>query len=279
VGSFPAHGTIDDDMLIGWMNEMEQFYAANPDIPYAVNLVTHRTNKRYESSLELVVSKKVPLVLSSKGAPGETCKRVHEYGGLVFHDVASRRHAEKALEAGVDGLIAVTDGAGGHCGTINPFGLMNEIRQITDKPIILGGSISTGQDVLAAQTMGATFAYMGTRFICTEEANTKPAWKNAIVESNTAKDILMTSALDGAPSNWIKSSLVEIGIDLVELENTPKGQIYKGAEKVAGRYGDLFSAGHGVAAIKEVLPAKDLVAKLEKEYNAAKEKVKSTIFI
>jgi len=210
VGSFPAHGTIDDDMLIGWMNEMEQFYAANPDIPYAVNLVTHRTNKRYESSLELVVSKKVPLVLSSKGAPGETCKRVHEYGGLVFHDVASRRHAEKALEAGVDGLIAVTDGAGGHCGTINPFGLMNEIRQITDKPIILGGSISTGQDVLAAQTMGATFAYMGTRFICTEEANTKPAWKNAIVESNTAKDILMTSALDGAPSNWIKSSLVEI---------------------------------------------------------------------
>jgi len=277
VGSFPAHFPRTRDELKEWIDEMQVFYNQHSDIPYAVNLVTHRTNKRYEGDLELCVEYKVPLILSSKGAPGETCKRVHEYGGLVFHDVASRRHAEKALEAGVDGLIAVAGGAGGHCGTLNPFGLVNEIRQITDKPIILGGSISTGQDVLAAQAMGATYAYMGTRFICTQEANTKAGWKEAIVGSNTAKDIIMTSALDGAPSNWFKSSLVEIGIDLVELENTPKGQIYKGAEKVKGRYGDIYSAGHGVAAISDVPSVATLVENLEKEYHAAQESLLTTI--
>jgi len=278
VGSFPAHFPRTRETLEEWINQMEEYYQANSDIPYAVNLVTHPTNKRYEGDLELVVSKKVPIVLSSKGAPGETCHKVHEYGGLVFHDVASRRHAEKALEAGVDGLIAVTDGAGGHCGTINPFGLVNEIRQITDKPIILGGSISTGQDVLAAQAMGATYAYMGTRFICTQEAQTKDdGWKNAIVACKTAKDILMTSALDGAPSNWIKSSLENVGVDIKELESTPKGQLYGGADKVQGRYGDIYSAGHGVAAIHDIPYVAELVSNLEKEYQTAKERIRKLL--
>ena len=278
VGSFPAHFPRTRETLREWINQMEDYYQANPAIPYAVNLVTHRSNKRYEGDLELCVEKQVPLILSSKGAPGETCKRAHEYGGLVFHDVASRRHAEKALEAGVDGLIAVSGGAGGHCGTLNPFGLVNEIRQITDKPIILGGSISTGQDVLAAQAMGATYAYMGTRFICTQEAKTKDeGWKNAIVESTTAKDILMTAALDGAPSNWIKSSLVKVGIDLLKLENTPKGELYGGAEKLKGRYGDMYSAGHGVAAIHDIPTVAVLVNNLEKEYQAAKDRMRSIL--
>jgi len=277
VGSFPAHFPRTREQLAEWIDEMEAFYKENPDIPFAVNLVTHRTNKRYEGDLDLCVQRKIPIILSSKGAPGETCRRVHEYGGLVFHDVASRRHAEKALEAGVDGLIAVAGGAGGHCGTINPFGLVNEIRQITDKPIILGGSISTGQDVLAAQAMGATYAYMGTRFICTQEANTKEGWKNAIVESKTGKDIMLTSALDGSPSNWMKKSLVEVGVDLLELENTPKGQLYKGAKKLQGRYGDVYSAGHGTAAINDIPSVAELVDNLEKEYQVAKEQLKTIL--
>lgn len=277
IGSFPAHFPRTRAKLTEWIDEMEVYYKENPSIPFAINLVTHRTNKRYEGDLDLCVERKIPIILSSKGAPGETCRKVHEYGGLVFHDVASRRHAEKALEAGVDGLIAIAGGAGGHCGTLNPFGLVNEIRQITDKPIILGGAISTGQDVLAAQAMGATYAYMGTRFICTQEANTKEGWKTAILESKTAKDIIMTAALDGAPSNWMKKSLVKVGVDLLELENTPKGQIYGDAHKLKGRYGDVYSAGHGVAAINDVPTISELVDKLEQEYQVAKERLQAIL--
>lgn len=278
VGSFPAHFPRTREKLSEWIDEMEAFYKENPAMPFAVNLVTHRTNKRYEGDLDLCVERQIPIILSSKGAPGETCRKVHEYGGLVFHDVASRRHAEKALEAGVDGLIAVAGGAGGHSGTINPFALVNEIRQITDKPIILGGSISTGQDILAAQAMGATYAYMGTRFICTQEASTKnEGWKQAIVESKTGKDIILTSALDGSPSNWMKKSLADVGVDLLALENTPKGQLYDGAKKLQGRYGDIYSAGHGTAAINDIPTVANLVANLEKEYEAAKIKLKAIL--
>lgn len=273
VGSFPAHFPRTREQLSAWIDEMEVFYEENPSTPYAVNLVVHHTNKRYEGDLELCVERKVPIILSSKGAPGETCRKVHEYGGLVFHDVASRRHAEKALEAGVDGLIAVAGGAGGHCGTLNPFALVNEIRQITDTPIILGGAIATGRDILAAQAMGATFAYIGTRFICTQEASAKEGWKAAIVESNTGKDIIMTSALDGAPSNWMRKSLVDVGVDLLELENTPKGQIYKGVSRVQGRYGDIYSAGHGLAAINDIPTVSELITRLESEYKSAKDRL------
>lgn len=270
IGSFPAHFPRTRETLSNWLSQMDDFYKAHPAIPYAVNLVVHHTNKRFEGDLQLCIAQKVPIILSSKGAPGTVCKYVQEYGGLVFHDVASRRHAEKAIAAGVDGLIAVAGGAGGHTGSLNPFALVNEIRAITDKPIILGGSISKGKDILAAQAMGATFAYMGTRFICTQEATVSTAYKEAILASQSGTEILTSAALDGAPANWMKKSLVKAGLDLTEIENTPKGQLYAQG-RLKGRYTNIFSAGHGVGAINDIPTVAQLIQQLSNEYEAAKQ--------
>jgi nitronate monooxygenase len=174
LGSFPAHGTRGREVFEQWLIEIDASRRRFVDLgerpaPFAVNLVVHATNARYQGDLELCVKHRVPVVLSSKSAPGEVVARVHDYGGLVFHDIASQRHAEKALEAGVDGLIAVCGGAGGHTGTINPFALLNEVRGLFDGPVVLAGGMTTGRDVLAAQAMGADFAYLGTRFIATTE--------------------------------------------------------------------------------------------------------------
>ncbi|MEM1231360.1 MAG: nitronate monooxygenase, partial [Pseudomonadota bacterium] len=175
IGSYPAHSTRTRDVFKEWLLETEAALKAAEDngeqpAPFAVNLVVHSSNARMEGDLELVIEHQVPIVLTSKGAPDDVFKAIHEYGGVAFHDVASARHAEKAVEAGADALIAVAGGAGGHCGTINPFALVNEIRQVTDKPIILAGGLTCGQDLLAAEAMGASMAYMGTRFIATEES-------------------------------------------------------------------------------------------------------------
>lgn len=206
MGSFPAHATRTRQILEDWLDEIERGHAAlkaaNPHAriaPYAVNLVTHETNPRMAGDLEACERRRVPVVLTSKSAPREVVVRVHAYGGIVLHGVATIRHAEKALEAGVDGLICVSQGAGGHTGSIGPFGLVNEVRRIWNGPIVLAGGMTTGRDVLAAEAMGADFAYLGTRFIATDEALAPDAYKQMLLRAN-ASELFYSTAVDGAPS-------------------------------------------------------------------------------
>lgn len=269
IGSFPAHSTRTREIFKDWLDEMEAGAAEldNP-APYAVNLVVHPTNERMPGDMDICEQYKVPIVLTSKGAPKDAFSRIHDWGGVAFHDVASARHAEKAAEAGADALIAVCGGAGGHTGTINPFALVNEIREVTDKPIILSGGMSTGQDILAAQAMGATYAYMGTRFIACKETLADARYAQTLIDS-TSKDIFFTAALDGAPANWVTPTLIEAGVDLNELATTIPGEIMASG-KVAERYSKVLSAGHGVAMVKQVESAVDLCVQLKAEYEAAK---------
>jgi len=274
IGSFPAHSTRSREVFHAWLDEIEaglaHVRATEPDArmaPYAVNLVTHRTNERLAGDLELCVRYRVPVVLTSKGAPTDAIDRIHDYGGIVLHDIASRRHAEKAIAGGVDGLIVVTQGAGGHTGRINPFALMNEVRAIYDGPLALAGCISTGRDILAAQAMGADCAYIGTRFIATEESIAPPAHK-AMVVSEGASDVLETAALDGAPASFLVRSLVEAGVDLAALHVTPPGEVIATGEG-GRRWRDLWSAGQGVGAVRQVVPVRALARQLKLEYQAA----------
>ncbi|MGL5838330.1 MAG: NAD(P)H-dependent flavin oxidoreductase [Sphingorhabdus sp.] len=274
VGSFSAHSTRTREGFSEWLADMEtglsdmRAQGLTP-APYAVNLVVHPTNQRAEGDLELCIAHKVPIILTSKGAPGDIFAQIHDYGGIIFHDVASARHAEKALAARADGLIAVCGGAGGHTGTVNPFALVNELRALTDKPIILAGAISTGRDILAARTMGADLCYMGTRFIATPESMAPDGYREMLVTAS-ASDILFTAALDGAPANFLIPSLEASGIDVPALIRTPPGDIIS-AQEAKARYKSIWSAGHGVGAVTAILPASDIVDQLVQEYAAAKD--------
>ena len=274
VGSFPAHCTRTKEVFEDWLCEAENALAeaeANGErpAPLAVNLVVHPSNARMEGDLEIIVRHKVPIVLTSKGAPDEIFEKIHDYGGITMHDVASARHAEKAVAAGADAVIAVAGGSGGHCGTINPFALVNEIREVTDKPIILAGGMSSGKDILAAQAMGATYAYMGTRFIATEESGAPEEYNRAVIEGK-ATDIFMSAALDGAPANWYAPSLVKAGIDLAELAATRPGEIITSDGQSKMRYKGIWSMGHGIGATKQVMSASTLIQQLVDEYNVAR---------
>lgn len=270
MGSFPAHSTRTLDEFAEWLDDMERGLSEmeNPG-PWAVNLVVHKTNTRMESDLDLCVKAKVPVILTSKGAPTDVFEQIHDYGGLAFHDVASARHAEKAAEAGADALIAVSQGAGGHTGTINPFALLNEIREVTDKPIILAGCVSTGRDLLAAQAMGATYAYMGTRFLAAKDNNAGEDYRQLAVDS-TSKDIFYSAALDGAPANWITSTLIDNGIDLNELATTAPGEVMA-AGKVKERYSKVRSAGQGVAVVKRIEATDAICEQVISEYLTARD--------
>lgn len=276
MGSFPAHSTRTREGFVEWLDEMERGLDAieNP-APWAVNLVVHPTNARMEGDLELCIERKVPVVLTSKGAPDEVFGRIHDYGGVAFHDIASARHAEKAAEAGADALIAVCGGAGGHTGTINPFALVNEVRQVTDKPIILSGALSTGSDILGAQALGADMAYMGTRFIATEECLSDQHTQEMMIDCS-AKDVLFSAALDGAPANWLIPSLINEGIDPDELLAVKPGM--KVENKAAqARYSKIKSAGHGVGMIKSVERTADLCDRLIAEYAEAQDRMRKQL--
>ncbi len=280
IGSFPAHSTRTREIFADWLLETETALAeleaaGKTPAPYAVNLVVHNSNLRMRGDLDLCIKHRVPIILTSKGAPNDVFDEIHAYGGLAFHDVASQRHAEKALAAGADALIAVCGGAGGHTGTINPFALVNEIREITDKPIILAGAMTTGQDILAAEAMGAALVYMGTRFIATEESLAPTAYREALINGK-ANDVYFTAALDGAPANFLTPSLIAAGVDMQKLAITPPGEIIS-AQKMKGRYMGIWSAGHGVGAIREVVSASSLCAQIIAEYDAAKQSFASKI--
>ena len=275
VGSFPAHSTRNRETLIEWLDEIDEGMGAmrsagqNP-APYGVNLVVHASNARYEGDLAVCKEREVAVVLTSKGAPEEAFQEIHGWGGIAFHDVASPRHAEKALDAGADGLIAVCGGAGGHTGTINPFALVSEIRAMTDAPIIVAGGINHGRSILAAQAMGGDLAYVGTHLIAADESRANDDYREHLIAC-ASKDVFLSAALDGAPANWLIPSLERAGIDIDELAVTRPGEIVTSSgDKVSKRYNGVWSAGHGVGAITESRPVGEIVDQLAEEYEAAK---------
>ena len=272
MGSFPAHTTRSGEELEDWLIAMAEGVVklakegAEKVGHYGVNLVVSSGNQRMDQDLDLCIKHEVPIILTSKGAPGEVVDAVHAYGGLVFHDIGTARHAEKALDAGADGLIAVCGGAGGHCGTLNPFALVNEVRQMTDKAIVLAGAITTGRDILAAQVMGADLVYMGTRFINTEESGAVEGYQEMIIEA-TATDIFYGTLTD-APSNVLAPCLIRAGVTLDQIRRQDNDAILVVAER-RKRWKDIWSAGHGVGVIHDILTVKSLCDRLKKEYASA----------
>lgn len=274
VGTFPALNGRSTDDFEAMLKEVTSELAAYEKetgikpAPFGVNLIVNKTNPRVMPDLQLCIKYKVPLVITSLGAVKDLVDAVHSYGGLVFHDIVKKRHAEKAAEAGVDGLICVAAGAGGHAGLANPFALLAEIKSFFKGAILLAGSIDTGNDVLAAQIMGADFAYMGTRFIATEECVAVEEYKQMLVESSI-DDIIYTAGVSGVPANFLKPSIVKAGIDLSQKKEEDFSQL---TGENAKAWKDIWSAGHGTAGINSILSVKDLVQQLKDEYKAALEK-------
>ena len=270
LGSFPALNQRESSGFKAWLEEIAAGLKAD-SAPYAVNLIVHGSNPRLQADLAICVEHKVPVVITSLGAVKEVVDAVHSYGGLVFHDVTTRRHAEKAAEAGVDGLIAVAAGAGGHAGTWSPFALIAEIRQFFDKTLLLSGCLNHGHEVLAAQLLGADLAYMGTRFIATRESNADADYKQMILDARAA-DIVHTPAVSGVPASFMRQSLEKAGYDLARLQD--KGDVNYG-EKLkpisdeAKAWKTVWSAGQGVGGIADVPSVAELVARLDAEYRAA----------
>lgn len=262
LGTFPALNQRTTDGFDEWLTEIEGRLAKEDDpAPYGVNLIVHQSNPRVQADLEVCIKHKVPLIITSLGAVPELVQAVQSYGGRVFHDVIKPRHAQKAAQAGVDGLIAVCAGAGGHAGLLSPFGFLPEIRKFFGGTLVLSGAISTGAHVAAARAMGADLAYIGTRFIATDEAMVPDAQKEMVVATGT-DDILYTPKISGVAANFMKPSLVAAGLDPDDLAD--HGPMDMAAEAKAWK--DTWSAGHGVAAIDDILPAADLCDRLIAEY-------------
>lgn len=281
IGSFPALNARPAEVLEEWLKrittELEDYKAKHPDkpvAPFAVNQIVHHSNDRLQHDVEMCVKYKVPIVITSLRAPNEVVDAVHSYGGIVLHDVINIRHAKKALEAGVDGLILVCAGAGGHAGTLSPFALVSEVRKFFDGPIALSGSIAHGRHVLAAQAIGADFAYIGTRFIATQEANAMPDYKQMLVDS-AAGDIVYSSLFTGVHGNYLKKSIEKAGLDPDNLPEADKTTMSfgSGGSSKSKAWRDIWGAGQGVGLIDDVPSVADLVARLKREYDAARDEL------
>lgn len=297
VGTFPALNQRTSEGFEHWLVEIKarlsewEAQTGSKAAPFGVNLIVHKSNPRWQADLAICVKHEVPLVITSLGAVADLVDAVHAYGGLVFHDVVNARHAKKAAAAGVDGLIAVCNGAGGHAGTTSPFALTAEIRQFFSKTLILAGSLSHGRDIAAAEAMGADMAYMGTRFLATKEANVTEAYQQMLIASQ-ASDIVYTPRISGVNANFMRQSIENAGIDPMDL--SPKEELDFGseldaagalsdtqtpAEKKAWR--DIWSAGQGVGSIQQVQTAGELVHQLVTEYHttiAALQRRRSALF-
>jgi nitronate monooxygenase len=277
VGSFPALNARPEAQLDDWLAEITETLATHDakypealSAPFAVNQIVHKSNKRLEHDLMMCVKYKVPIVISSLGAVPEVNAAIHSYGGLVLHDIISVRHAHSAINKGADGLIAVAAGAGGHAGPLSPFALIQEIREWFGGPLLLSGSIATGGAILAAQAMGADMAYIGSPFIATKEARAVDDYKNMIVESN-AKDIVYSNYFTGIPGNYLKPSIAKSGMDPDNLpEADPSKMDFDGAKDGAKAWKDIWGAGQGIGAVKSIMPVSELIAKMSREYEAAK---------
>lgn len=280
IGAFPALNARKEDELESWLKnisqELEAFKKNNPEkkvAPYAVNQIVHQSNTRLKIDVEMCVKYKAPIVITSLRPPAEVVEAVHSYGGLVFHDVINMRHAKKAISQGVDGIIAVCAGAGGHAGTISPFALIKEIKDIFDGFVILSGSMSNGRDVLAAECIGADLAYMGTRFIATKEANAVDEYKDMIIDSD-ADDIVYSSLFTGIHGSYLKGSIVKSGIDPENLELGDKNTMnFDSSESKAKAWKDIWGAGQGVGSMKDIPNVSDLVDEIEHDYNSTKTKI------
>ncbi|BCD86280.1 hypothetical protein PSm6_26870 [Pseudomonas solani] len=270
VGSFPALNQRDSAGFRAWLDEIEAGLMAGA-APYAVNLIVHHSNPRLQADLAICVEKQVPIIITSLGTVREVVDAVHSYGGLVFHDVTTRRHAEKAAEAGVDGLIAVAAGAGGHAGTWSPFALVSEIRQFFDKTLLLAGCLNHGHEILAAQMLGADLAYLGTRFIATRQSNADTPYKQMILDAKAA-DIVHTPAVSGVPASFMRQSLEAAGYDLKRLTDKADvnyGEKLKPISDEAKAWKTVWSAGQGVGDISDLPTVEELVKRLDNEYRAA----------
>lgn len=269
VGSFPALNQRDSEGFKRWLETIEAGLHADA-APYAVNLIVHATNPRLHADLALCVAHRVPIVITSLGAVKDVVDAVHSYGGLVFHDVTTRRHAEKAAEAGVDGLIAVAAGAGGHAGTWSPFALVAEIRQFFDKTLLLAGCLNHGHEILAAQILGADVAYLGTRFIATQENDASDAYKQMLLEARAA-DIIHTPAVSGVPASFMRQSLEQAGYDLQRLGKgeVNYGEKLKPMSEEAKAWKTVWSAGQGAGGISDLPRVAELITRLDQEYRTA----------
>jgi len=275
VGSFPALNARPKEKLEEWLiritTELAEYDAAHPDAPsapFAVNQIVHRSNDRLEHDLALCVKYKVPIVITSLGARSDVFEAVHSYGGIVLHDIISDFFAHKAIEKGADGLVAVAAGAGGHAGTTSPFALISEIRTWFHGPLALSGAISTGGAILAAQAAGADVAYIGSAFIATEEANAEAAYKQAVVDSSAA-DIVYTNLFTGVHGNYLKSSIINAGLDPDALPVSDPSAMNFGSSS-AKAWRDIWGAGQGVGLVKSIVPAAARIAQWSQEYQAAR---------
>jgi len=275
LGAFPALNARPKEQLDEWLHQIREALDAHrrdhpgqPVAPFAVNQIIHQSNDRLEHDLRLCEKHRVPVVITSLRAPGEVVQAVHGWGGLVLHDVISVRHAEKALQGGADGLVLVCAGAGGHAGTLSPFALVGEVRRFFDGPLALAGAITTGRAVLAAEAMGADLAYMGTRFIATQEASAFEGYKKMILESRAA-DVVYTPYFTGVHGNYLRGSILAAGLDPDALPHADKTSMNFGSGSTKA-WKDIWGAGQGVGTIDRVLPVRELVAQLRAEYRAAR---------
>ena len=280
VGAFPALNARPQPLLDDWLHRIKEELAAwdeaHPDAPaapFAVNQIVHKTNERLEADVALCVKHKAPIVITSLGARPEVNEAIHSYGGIVLHDVINITFAKKALEKGADGLIAVAAGAGGHAGALSPIAFIHEIREFFDGPLLLSGAIATGKGILAAQVMGADLAYMGSAFIATKEANAPDAYKQMIVDS-AAGDIVYSNLFTGILGNYLRGSIASAGLDPENLpQSDPSKMNFSGGSSKAKAWKDIWGAGQGVGGVHEVASTADLVARLKREYDAAKRAV------
>ena len=283
-GCFPALNARPATTLADWIARIKTALAnfdetnpSSPSAPFGVNLILHSSNNRQQQDLDTVVENQVPLVITSVGKPDEVARRVQAYGGLVFHDVTSIEHARKAIECGVDGLVLVCAGAGGHGGTLSPFAFLREVRQFWQGAVALAGTISDGNSIRAAELMGADFAYMGTRFIATQEAAALSEHKTMIVADGSS-DIVYTSAFSGISANYLRNSILGCGLDPEQLSSSSDGEQKGGKDDLfanldtapppeqAKAWKEIWAAGQGVGAINDVLSMSELFKRLQQEY-------------
>jgi nitronate monooxygenase len=281
VGSFPALNARPEPVLEEWLariaTELEEWQRMHPEqkvAPYAVNQIVHASNSRLQHDIDVCVKFKVPIWITSLRAPDEVVAAAHGYGALVFHDVTNIAHARRALAAGVDGLILVCAGAGGHAGRLSPFALVREVREFYDGTIILSGAIASGDAILATEALGADLAYIGTRFIATQEANASDAYKQTLVESR-AEDIVYTNLFTGVHGNYLRASITHAGLDPDNLPTADKSAMNfgSGSSRREKAWRDIWGAGQGTGQIHDVPTTADLVARLEHEYRAARDRL------
>ncbi|WP_346206605.1 nitronate monooxygenase [Caldifermentibacillus hisashii] len=279
IGTFPALNARTNEILEGWFEqittEWDRIKTANPDkkiAPWGINFISHRSNKRFTEDLQLIKKYQPPLIITSLGDPSPVVEIAHQYGGVVFSDVINVKFVKKAIEKGVDGLVLVCSGAGGHGGTYSPFAFIHEVKTFWDGPVVLAGAMSKGEDILAAEILGADFAYLGSRFIPAKESLANEAYKKMIIESRV-EDIIYTDAFSGVNANYLIPSIKQVGLDPEKLQRKEKIDFSELGNPNIRAWKDVWSAGQGVGAITQVQSLAEIVAELKQQYEAAKEKI------